>query len=85
MPFSVGPVPFLFTGFVDVNGLDDGADKGVEIWAQPELLVDVLAPFGAQAGQDLRGRRVVAPLATTSASFERFSSAPQLMVQWTVY
>jgi nucleoside-specific outer membrane channel protein Tsx len=87
VPFSVGPVPVLFTGFVDVNGTKYGADKkGVEIWAQPELLVDVLAPFGGKAGKLHAGVEwyyhsgyAFGETKTTT------TSAPQAMVQWTVF
>lgn len=84
VPFAVGKVPFLFTGFIDVNGLDNRADKGVEMWAQPQLLVDVLAPFGHKPGRIHAGVEWWLH-SYEVGSFERFSSAPQLMVQWTVY
>ena len=46
-PFSVGNLPFLFTGFLDWDGVKAGKGwKGYEIISQPELLVDILAPFG---------------------------------------
>jgi nucleoside-specific outer membrane channel protein Tsx len=84
VPFSIGPVPFRFTGFIDVNGLSNDTDDGYEIWAQPELLVDVLAPFGGKAGKLHAGvewwyRR------QSIGDFEESSSTPQLMVQWTVF
>jgi nucleoside-specific outer membrane channel protein Tsx len=75
-------IPIRFTGFVDLNGTWDFADDEsfVEVWAQPELLVDVLAPFGGKrdrlwvGGEWFYHRH---PVGT--------SSVPQLMVQWTVY
>jgi len=88
VPFSVGPVPVVFTGFVDVNGTKYGAanKKGVEIWAQPELLVDVLAPFGGKTGKLHAGVEwyyhsgyAFGETKTTA------TSAPQAMVQWTVF
>jgi nucleoside-specific outer membrane channel protein Tsx len=87
VPFAVGPVPFLFAGFVDVNGTKYAADKnGVEIWAQPELLVDVLGPFGGPKGKLYagtewyyhRGYAFGETKATTT-------SVPQAMVQWTIF
>jgi nucleoside-specific outer membrane channel protein Tsx len=84
IPFKAGPVPFLFTGFLDANGLDDGTHHGVEIWAQPELLVDVLAPFGGKPGKIYAGVEWWFHSQDVGA-FEETSSAPQLMVQWTVY
>jgi nucleoside-specific outer membrane channel protein Tsx len=82
VPFSIGKVPFLFTGFVDVNGTHDFAEDEsfVEIWAQPQLLVDALAPFGGKANRLWVG---------TEWFYHRHpvetASAPQIMVQWTVY
>lgn len=84
VPFSVGQVPMLFTGFVDVNGLDNRRDHGAEVWAQPQLLVDVLAPFGHKPGRIYAGVEWWLH-SYNVGDFERFSSAPQLMVQWTVY
>ncbi len=89
VPFSLGPVPFVFTGFVDVNGSKDGVRKEVvEIWAQPELLVDVLAPFGGPKGKLHVGcewwyhRAPNAPKGTAGVTD---ASMPQAMVQWTIY
>ena len=75
-------VPLRFTGFVDFNGSWDYADDEafVEIWAQPELLVDVLAPFGGKpdrlwvGGEWFYHRHPV-----------NTASVPQVMVQWNVY
>ena len=82
VPFALGPVPLLFTGFVDVNGSwDAAANKPFkEIWAQPQLLVDVLATFGGKPGRLYVGSEWWYhrhPVAT--------SSVPQAMVQWTIY
>jgi hypothetical protein len=76
-----GPLPIRFTGFVDVNGTRDAADSSfVEVMAQPELLVDVLAPFGGKADRLWVGAEWF---------FHRHpvntASVPQVMVQWTVY
>lgn len=84
VPFSIAKVPFLFTGFVDVNGLDNRVDKGVEVWSQPQLLVDALAPFGGKPGKIYVGVEWWLH-SYDVGSFDRFSSAPQAMVQWTVY
>ena len=85
VPFTLGPVPFVFTGFVDVNGVDGaGNESGVEVWAQPELLVDVLAPFGGKRG------RLHAGLewwfhSMSVGDLDETSSVPQIMVQWTIF
>jgi nucleoside-specific outer membrane channel protein Tsx len=86
VPFSIGPVPFVFTGFIDVNGLHDKAadQNGYEIWAQPELLVDVLAPFGGKAGKLHAGVEWWYHKQSLG-DFDETSSVPQLMVQWTVF
>jgi nucleoside-specific outer membrane channel protein Tsx len=92
VPFSIGPVPFLFTGFVDVNGTKDGAGKQVvEVWAQPELLVDVLAPFGGPKGKLHVGTEVwyhrgIGFNPDFSLQTEITETVvPQAMVQWTVF
>lgn len=80
--FPVRAIPIRFTGFVDVNGTHDFAEDEpfVEIWAKPELLVDVLAPFGGRpdrlwvGGEWFYHRHPV-----------NTASVPQLLVQWTVY
>ena len=92
VPFNLGPVPFLFTGFVDVNGSKDENNKSAtEIWAQPELLVDVLAPFGGPAGKLHVGCEWYyhyAPYGGPNGAFptsKKTTSSPQAMVQWTIF
>jgi nucleoside-specific outer membrane channel protein Tsx len=81
VPFALGKVPFLFTGFVDVNGVKDLSGKQfTEIWAQPELLVDVLAPFGGKPGKLFVGTEW-----WFHRHFVHTSSVPQAMVQWTLF
>lgn len=85
VPFSIGKVPFLFTGFIDVNGTKDFAgEDGIEIWAQPELLVDVLAPFGGKAGK-LHAGVELAYHSVEAGDTSESSAVPQIMVQWTVF
>jgi nucleoside-specific outer membrane channel protein Tsx len=45
VPFQIGPVPFLFTGFLDMYQYSTG---WIDVMTQPELLIDVLAPFGGR-------------------------------------
>jgi nucleoside-specific outer membrane channel protein Tsx len=88
VPFSLGKVPFLFAGFIDVNGTKAGplAEQKVEVWAQPQLLVDVLAPFGGKAGKLYAGVEYAYHLGYAFGALESTSSAvPQAMVQWTVF
>ena len=80
VPFSAGPLSMLFTGFLDVNGLDNGTDTGVEVWSQPQLLVDVAKPFGGKPGKLYVGVEWWLH-SYDIGSFDRFSSAPQAMVQ----
>jgi nucleoside-specific outer membrane channel protein Tsx len=85
VPFAIGKVPFVFTGFVDVNALSNDADEnGWELWAQPELLVDVLAPFGGKAGKLHAGVEWWLHMQSIG-EFDETSSVPQVMVQWTVF
>ncbi len=93
VPFSSGPVRFMFTGFVDVNGTRQNGNEGVEVWAQPELLVDVLAPFGGKPNRlwvgcewylhSFSGVGSNNPLPYFAS--DSLTSAPQVMVQWTIF
>jgi len=88
IPFSLGKVPFLFTGFVDVNGTKYGPDRknGVEVWAQPELLVDVLAPFGGKGNKLYVGSEWwIHSGYAFGATKTTLTSAPQVMVQWNMF
>ncbi len=87
VPFSIGPVPFVFTGFVDVNGTKDGAGKdAVEVWAQPELLIDILKPFGGKANALLVGCEWYYHSGYAFGETKATNtSAPQAMVQWNVF
>lgn len=84
VPFSLGPVPFLFQGFVDVNGLDDQVDTGYEVWAQPQLLVDVLGMAGGPKGKLLAGAEWYYH-SKKIGDYDEAVSVPQVMVQWTVF
>lgn len=82
IPFSVGKVGVLFTGFVDVSGTND--NKDVDVMAQPELLVDVLGLAGGPKGTLLAGvewylhyNDLIAP--------DTLVSAPQVLVQWNLH
>jgi nucleoside-specific outer membrane channel protein Tsx len=83
VPFSLGPVPFVFTGFVDVFQDKNGH---YDVMAQPELLVDVLKAAGGKRD------RLYVGVEWYVHSYQNFVddknkvvSAPQAMVQWTVY
>jgi nucleoside-specific outer membrane channel protein Tsx len=82
LPFSLGRIPLVFTGYVDVSGANDNAD--VDVVAQPQLLVDVLSLAGGPghvlwAGVEwsLHYNDLIAP--------DALVSAPQVMLQWNLH
>ncbi len=81
VPFSLGPVPFLFTGFLDTFIDRNG---NIDVMTQPELLVDVLAPFGGKADRIYVGIEWYVHHYTLAGQTKTVSS-PQAMLQWTVY
>jgi nucleoside-specific outer membrane channel protein Tsx len=85
VPFAVGNVPFLFTGFVDVNGSKTWGDRKsmVEVWAQPELLFDLLAPFGGARNKLYAGVEWFYHRSPTLDGIKT-TSTPQIMAQWVV-
>ncbi|GEJ58194.1 ion channel protein Tsx [Anaeromyxobacter diazotrophicus] len=89
IPFAIGPVPFLFTGFVDIAGTKDlNGDNAIDILAEPELLVDVLAPFGGKSNRLYAGvewivHKYPSGFAHGGVHEAHTVSAPQAMVQWT--
>ena len=84
-PFSIAKVPFLFTGFVDMNGVKAGKGwKGWEMMAQPELLVDCLAPFGGPKNVLYAGVEWYLHYHSANEALgadQNLISAPQAMVQ----
>ncbi len=85
IPFSTGPVPWLFTGFVDIFENPNGH---LDIMAQPELLLDVLGLVGGRHDRlyvgcewYIHSYQNVYPNAPT----QKVVSSPQLMVQWTIH
>lgn len=82
VPFQVGPVPFVFTGFLDMYQYSTG---GMDVMFQPVLMADVLAPFGGKANTFFAGIEWY----LHSYVFDGFSrhtvSAPQAMVQWNIH
>ena len=89
IPFDLGNVPFLFTGFVDVNGVKAGKGwKGHEVMAQPELLVDCFGLFGGKKGILLAGVEWYVhynPNNTLLGAPSNTISAPQAMIQWNLH
>jgi nucleoside-specific outer membrane channel protein Tsx len=80
VPFNLGKVPFLFAGFVDLNGTKVAGQDELEIWAQPQLMVDALAPFGGTPGKFFVGTELYYHKVA-----EEQTTVPQLLVQWTVF
>jgi len=87
IPFKTGPVPWLFTGFVDIFENPNGH---LDIMAQPELLLDVLGLVGG------RGDRLYVGCEWYIHSYQNVTgiggnnlqktvSSPQVMVQWTIH
>jgi nucleoside-specific outer membrane channel protein Tsx len=82
VPFELGGLPFLFAGFVDVFETKDR--KALDVMAQPELMVDVLAPSGGPKGTLYVGIEWYLhhyQLGTET----RLNSVPQALVQWTLH
>jgi nucleoside-specific outer membrane channel protein Tsx len=85
IPFKTGPVPWVFTGFLDMFPNPNGQ---LDIMTQPQLLVDVLGLAGGKGNRLYLGcewyihsYQNVYPNAPTRKTV----SAPQLMVQWTIH
>lgn len=89
IPLPAGPLALLFTGFVDVNGVKAGKGwKGVEVMAQPQLLVDVLALAGGPKGALLLGVEWYLhyhPNNDLLGAPSDLISAPQALVQWNLH
>jgi nucleoside-specific outer membrane channel protein Tsx len=85
IPFALGKVPFLFTGFVDIDGVKAGKGwQGHEVMAQPELMVDTLALFGGPKNVLLAGVEWYLhyhPLNKDLGAPSNTISAPQALVQ----
>ncbi len=89
IPLATGKVPVLFTGFVDIDGVKklDGS-KGVEVMAQPELLVDALALAGGPKGKLYVGVEWYLHYHASNKELGAPSdliSAPQAMIQWNLH
>ncbi|HET7826969.1 MAG TPA: ion channel protein Tsx [Anaeromyxobacter sp.] len=82
LPFRIGTVPFVFTGFVDVFRSTSG-DR-LDVMAQPELMVDVLAPFGGPKGTLHAGVEWYLHHYQLAGQNE-LASVPQALVQWTFH
>ncbi|HET8724590.1 MAG TPA: ion channel protein Tsx [Anaeromyxobacteraceae bacterium] len=82
VPFDIGPVPFLFTGFLDMYQYSTG---GVDVMFQPELLVDVLAPFGGKKNTFFAGIEWYLHSYVFDGFARHTVSAPQVMVQWNIH
>jgi nucleoside-specific outer membrane channel protein Tsx len=84
IPFQAG-VPWLFTGFVDINGVKAGKGwKGHEVMTQPELLVDVLAIAGGPKNVFYAGIEWYLHYSPNNVALgapKNTISAPQAMIQ----
>jgi hypothetical protein len=88
-PFKLGGAAFLFSGFVDVNGVKSGDGwQGIEVMAQPQLVVDVLGLAGGPSGKLFAGIEWYLhhhPLNADFGAPDDLVSAPQAMVQWNLH
>lgn len=82
VPFKIGPVPFVFTGFLDMYRYNSG---GMDVMFQPELMVDALAPFGGKANTFFVGCEWYLHSYVFDGGTRHTVSAPQLMVQWNIH
>ena len=82
VPFQLGPVPFLFTGFLDMYQYSTG---GVDVMFQPQLLADVLAPFGGKPNTFFAGVEWYLHSYVFDGFARHTVSAPQIMVQWNIH
>ncbi len=80
VPFALGPVGLVFTGFVDVFW---DANNNIDVMAQPELLLDVGAFWGAKNRVHVGCEWYVHHY--TFLGETKTVSAPQAMVQWTIF
>ena len=83
IPFKIGPTSWTFNGFVDVT---TNSEDDIDVMAQPELLLDVGAFFGApgklHAGVEWYVHRYADP---ANNGDTKTVSAPQAMIQWTPF
>jgi len=83
VPFKLGPVGLVFTGFLD---LTTNTDKKLDLMTQPELLLDLGGLFGKpnrlHAGVEWYLHSYANP---ADAGKRKTVSVPQAMVQWTVF
>lgn len=89
IPFSIGKVPFLFTGFLDADGIKNPDNtQGWELMTQPELLVDLLALTGGPKGKLYVGVEWYLHYATSNKDLgapNDLVSSPQAMIQWNLH
>ena len=89
IPIPAGKAGVLFTGFVDVDGVKrlDGS-RGVEVMAQPELLVDVLGLAGGPKNKLYAGVEWYLHYHSDNKTLgapSNLISAPQAMIQWNLH
>ncbi len=83
IPFELAGVPFVFSGFVDVFQTRDR--KALDVMAQPELMIDVLAQLGGPRGTVLAGIEWYLHHYELAGGTTELDSAPQALVQWTFH
>lgn len=81
IPFALGPVKMLFSGFADFTTNRDGK---IDIMTQPELLIDIGA-FAGAPGKLHAGVELYLHTFTDFQGKGQTVVAPQAMVQWTPF
>jgi nucleoside-specific outer membrane channel protein Tsx len=82
VPFKVGGLEFVFTGFLD---LTTNKDKKLDLMTQPELLLDVGALAGSPGKLHVGVEWYVHSYQDFVTPDRKTVSAPQVMVQWTPF
>ncbi len=82
VPFAIGPADFIFTGFLDMYRYTYG---GMDVMWQPELMVDVLKPFGGKGNTFFAGIEWYLHSYVFDGGTRHTVSAPQIMVQWNIH
>lgn len=82
VPITLGPVALVFTGFLDVT---TDADDKLDIIAQPQLLLDLGALAGVAGKLHAGIEWYLHQYRNFVDDEDKLVSAPQALVQWTIY
>jgi len=83
LPFSTGPIPWLFTGFVDIFENPNGH---IDVLAQPELMIDLLGLVGGRRDRLYFGTEwYIHCYQNPVNGLQKTVSSPQVLVQWVIH